>query len=146
MTSDIWCSSTAQLVGRGFCPKDYILDFIRTSTPLQDFWNGTWLRHISIRMQHKSEWCLHSLNRARLLLASACRLCFGAFQNCGGCIDRELFANTFLRRFPKRTNRKQAPGFTPVEVDIQPSQDRPTPRQAPGFIPGITDLCYLEVR
>ncbi len=39
--------------------------------------------------------------------------------------------------------RRQAPGFTPGEVDIQPNNVRPTTRQAPGFMPGVIDLSNL---
>ena len=46
----------------------------------------------------------------------------------------------------ERANREQAPGFTPGEVDIQPSQDRQNARQAPGFIPGVIELGNLHLR
>jgi len=40
---------------------------------------------------------------------------------------------------------KQAPGFIPGEVDIQPSHDRLTTRQASGFTPGVIDLSDLPL-
>ena len=53
-------------------------------------------------------------------------------------MNSEAFA--FWYRFPKQTNRKQAPCFTPGVRDLLPSQDGRAARQAPGFTPGVHDL------
>ena len=45
----------------------------------------------------------------------------------------------------KVSESKQAPGFTPGEVDVRPSHDRPTTPQAAGFIPGEVDLSNLSI-